>query len=175
MQEHNNLLRTHALGNFKDMLLAVAKDPAMLIYLNNQQNKKAHPNENFARELLELFTLGEGNYTETDVKEAARAFTGWATNTKGQYVFNEHHHDNGIKKFMGEEGNFNGEDIIAIVLKNKQCAKFITKKFIASLLTLLLMSKELRNWEIIFLNQDMTLKGSCGIFFYRIGFMTKKI
>ncbi|HNR18571.1 MAG TPA: DUF1800 domain-containing protein [Bacteroidia bacterium] len=128
MQEQNNLLRTHALGNFKGMLLAVAKDPAMLIYLNNQQNKKAHPNENFARELLELFTLGEGNYTETDVKEAARAFTGWATNTKGQYVFNEHHHDNGIKKFMGEEGNFNGEDIIAIVLKNKQCAKFITKK-----------------------------------------------
>lgn len=128
MQEQNNLLRTHALGSFKEMLIAVAKDPAMLIYLNNQQNKKAHPNENFARELLELFTLGEGNYTETDIKEAARAFTGWATNTKGQYVFNEHHHDNGIKKFMGEEGNFNGEDIIAIVLKNKQCAKFITTK-----------------------------------------------
>lgn len=128
MQEQNNLLRTHALGNFKTLVLAVAKDPAMLIYLNNQQNKKAHPNENFARELLELFTLGEGNYTETDIKEAARAFTGWATNTKGHFVFNEHHHDNGIKNFMGEQGNFKGEDIIDIVLKNKQCAKFITTK-----------------------------------------------
>lgn len=128
MQEQNNLLRMHALGNFKKMLLAVAKDPAMLIYLNNQQNKKAHPNENFARELLELFTLGEGHYSEKDIKEAARAFTGWTTNTKGEFVFNTTDHDGGEKTFMGQSGNFKGEDIINIILQNKQCAKFLATK-----------------------------------------------
>ena len=76
-QLQNNTLRTHALGSFADMLRAIARDPAMLNFLNNQQNKKAHPNENFARELLELFTLGTGHYTEEDIKNAARAFTGW--------------------------------------------------------------------------------------------------
>src|SRR5258705_7202515 len=76
-QQQNNLLRKHALGNFADMLLEISKDPGMLQFLNNQQNRKNHPNENFAREVMELFTLGRGNYTETDIKEAARAFTGW--------------------------------------------------------------------------------------------------
>jgi Protein of unknown function (DUF1800) len=128
MQRQNNLLRKHALGNFGDMLLAIAQDPAMLVYLNNQQNKKEHPNENFARELLELFTLGEGHYTEKDIKEAARAFTGWATNSKGEFVFNSHDHDEGEKEFIGSKGNFKGEDIIGIVLKNKQCATFIVTK-----------------------------------------------
>src|SRR3978361_930065 len=76
-QQLNNIQRTHALGNFREMLLEVSKSPAMLQFLNNQQNHKGHPNENFARELMELFTIGRGNYTEQDVKESARAFTGW--------------------------------------------------------------------------------------------------
>lgn len=128
MQEQNNRLRKHALGKFGDLLMAVSKDPAMLIYLNNQQNKKGHPNENFARELLELFTLGEGHYTEQDIREAARAFTGWATDNRGRFAFNAAEHDTGIKEFMGEKGNFGGEDIIRIVLSKPQCARFIVIK-----------------------------------------------
>jgi uncharacterized protein (DUF1800 family) len=100
----------------------------MILYLNNQQNKKAHPNENFAREVMELFTLGVGNYTEKDIKESARAFTGWTVNTKGEYQFNDKQHDFDEKEFLGQKGNFNGDDILNIILSNKQVANFIATK-----------------------------------------------
>ena len=128
MQEQNNMLRRYALGKFGDLLHAVSKDPAMIFYLNNQENKKNHPNENFAREVMELFTLGEGHYTEQDIKESARAFTGWTVNTKGQYEFNENAHDFGEKTFMNKTGNFNGDDILDIILGNKQTAVYIVTK-----------------------------------------------
>jgi uncharacterized protein (DUF1800 family) len=128
VQIQNNTLRKYALGNFKDLLLAVSKDPAMLQYLNNQQNVKKSPNENFAREVLELFTIGRGNYSEKDVKEAARAFTGWGFNEDLKFVSREILHDNGEKTFMGKSGNFKGEDILDIVLENPKTALFITKK-----------------------------------------------
>lgn len=128
MQEQNNTVRHFALGKFSDMLHAVARDPSMIIFLNNQQNKKEHPNENFAREVMELFTLGIGHYTEMDVKEAARAFTGWDVNKKGEYEFNEKEHDFGDKEFLGQKGNFNGDDILNIILSNKQVAVFIVTK-----------------------------------------------
>lgn len=121
-------IRTNALGNFKDLLFAVSKSPSMLAFLNNQQNRKQHPNENFAREVMELFTLGRGNYTEHDVKEAARAFTGWAYNTKGEFVFRSFFHDDGKKTILGKTGNFGGEDVLNIILENKQTAKFISNK-----------------------------------------------
>jgi uncharacterized protein (DUF1800 family) len=123
-----NTLRGHALGNFRDLVLAIARDPAMVRYLNNQQNKKNSPNENFARELMELFTIGRGNYTETDVKEAARAFTGWSGNKEGNFVFRARQHDEGQKSFMGKNGNFNGEDIIDIILEQDETARFICRK-----------------------------------------------
>lgn len=126
---YNNLLRTHALGDFKTLLTAVAQSPSMSKYLNNRQNRKKSPNENFARELLELFTLGIGNYTETDIKEAARAFTGWNFKKDGSFYVNEKHHDTGIKTFLGKTGNFGGEDILKIILEQKQCARFICTKF----------------------------------------------
>jgi uncharacterized protein (DUF1800 family) len=128
MQQQINTLRQHALGKFGDLLLAVSQDAAMLQFLNNQQNRKRSPNENFARELLELFTLGRGHYTEQDIKEAARAFTGWGFGEKGTFVFRQNQHDEGLKRFMGQEGNFKGEDIIRIVLQNPRCAYFITQK-----------------------------------------------
>jgi len=124
----NNTIRKNALGNFKDLLVEVAQTPAMLRFLNNQQNRKDHPNENFARELLELFTLGRGHYTEQDVKEAARAFTGWQIGHNGTFRFNEWQHDNGHKTFMGQQGYFTGLDIIDIVLANRQTALHITEK-----------------------------------------------
>lgn len=126
---YTNTLRTHALGNFRAFVHAIARSPAMIKYLNNQQNRKKSPNENFARELMELFTIGRGHYTEQDVKEAARAFTGW-TVEKDQpaFRFSAFHHDNGSKKFMGESGNFNGEDIIEIILKKPAVATFIVAR-----------------------------------------------
>jgi uncharacterized protein (DUF1800 family) len=127
-QELLHIIRSNALGNFGDMLKAVSKSPAMLQFLNNQQNRKSHPNENFAREVMELFTMGRGNYTENDVKEAARAFTGWGFNAKGEFVFRKNQHDTGSKTFLGKTGNFEGEDILNILLENSQTANYISKK-----------------------------------------------
>ncbi|MEW6470537.1 MAG: DUF1800 domain-containing protein [Bacteroidota bacterium] len=128
-QQLNNIQRKHALGSFRDLLIGVSQSPAMLSFLNNQQNRKAHPNENFARELMELFTLGRGNYTEQDVKESARAFTGWAFNRETyEFEFKAQHHDGGSKTFLGKTGNFNGEDVLDIILGKKECARFICDK-----------------------------------------------
>lgn len=127
-QQLNNIHRANALGNFKTMVLEVAKAPAMLQFLNNQQNKKDHPNENFARELMELFTIGRGNYTEQDVKNSARAFTGWAFNKNGEFVMRRFTHDTGQKTFMGKTGNFDGESIINTLLEKKETAHFISNK-----------------------------------------------
>jgi uncharacterized protein (DUF1800 family) len=127
-QDLNNILRKNALGRFDKMLTAVSKSPAMLQYLNNQQNRAASPNENFAREVMELFTLGRGHYTENDIKNAARAFTGWGFNREGEFIFRNRQHDYGKKEFMGYKGNFGGEDILNILLENKQTAVYLTEK-----------------------------------------------
>lgn len=121
-------IRKNALGNFGELLKAVSKSASMLGFLNNQQNRKQHPNENFAREVMELFTLGRGNYTETDIREAARAFTGWAFNFKGEFVFRKFQHDAGKKTILGKTGNFDGDDVLNILLEQKQTAKHITRK-----------------------------------------------
>ncbi|HEU4553288.1 MAG TPA: DUF1800 domain-containing protein [Chitinophaga sp.] len=127
-QQLLQVIRENALGNFGALLTAVSKSPAMLAFLNNQQNRKQHPNENFAREVMELFTMGRGNYTERDIKEAARAFTGWGFDGTGHFVFRERIHDNGVKEVLGKRGNFNGDDLLKILLDNKQTARFITAK-----------------------------------------------
>jgi uncharacterized protein (DUF1800 family) len=127
-QQLLDVIRQNALGNFGDLLRGVSKSASMLAFLNNQQNRKQHPNENFAREVMELFTLGRGNYTETDVKEAARAFTGWGFNVDGDFVFRKFAHDDGVKNVLGKSGNFDGDDVLNILLEQQQCATFITKK-----------------------------------------------
>jgi uncharacterized protein (DUF1800 family) len=124
----SNTIREHALGNFGQLLAAVSKEPAMLQFLNNRENRKQHPNENFAREVMELFTLGRGHYTEKDVKEGARAFTGWSFGGAGVFAFYERLHDADSKTFLGETGNFDGDDALKIILKQKQCARFIAAK-----------------------------------------------
>ena len=123
-----DVIRRNALGSFRDMLQEVSKTAAMLNFLNNQQNRKDHPNENFAREVMELFTLGRGNYTENDIKEAARAFTGWSADVKGQFVFRRFQHDFGNKTVLGKTGNFDGDEVLDILLSQKQTAKYITQK-----------------------------------------------
>ena len=123
----NRLFREQAAGNFKALTIAVGQSPAMLRYLDNMRNVKGKPNENWARELMELFTLGQGNYTEDDIKESARAFTGW-TLDKNDFVFRERAHDFGEKTFMGQTGRFDGWDVIDIIFDQPAAATFICRK-----------------------------------------------
>lgn len=125
MIRQNKLFRQHAAGNVGELILAVSKDPAMLRYLNNNANVKGRPNENYARELMELFTLGEGNYTEQDIKEAARALTGWTATGDGAFLFRRNQHDSGEKTFLGQTGDFDGTDIVEIIIRQGQHARFI--------------------------------------------------
>jgi uncharacterized protein (DUF1800 family) len=129
MYQQNALLRRHALGNFGLMLREIARDPAMLIYLDNAISRREQPNENFAREVMELFTLGEGNYTERDIKEMARAFTGWSLDREtGTFVFRRGMHDAGEKTIFGKKGNFDGDQALDLLLKRPETALFITRK-----------------------------------------------
>ncbi|WP_246269400.1 DUF1800 domain-containing protein [Chitinophaga oryzae] len=127
-QQLIGVIRENALGNFGDLLTAVSKSPAMLQFLNNQQNRKQHPNENFAREVMELFTMGRGHYAEADIKEAARAFTGWGFDADGQFVFREKQHDDGVKNIFGKSGRYNGDDVLKLLLEQQQTATYITTK-----------------------------------------------
>ena len=126
--QQNSVLRTHALGNFRTLLIEVSKSAGMINYLNTRQNTKQAPNENFARELMELFTIGRDNYTENDIKEAARAFTGWNHLSDGSFKFKSKKHDFGVKTFFGKTGNWKGEDIIDILLSDRRTADFIASK-----------------------------------------------
>jgi hypothetical protein len=127
MYRQNKLLRRHALGKFGPFLQEMSKDPAMIVWLDNNSNVKAHPNENYAREVMELFSLGVGNYTEHDVREAARAFTGWHTDGD-EYDFNKNFHDFGEKTVLGQAGNWNGDDVVRILLEQPAASRFLVRK-----------------------------------------------
>ena len=127
MLRQNEMLRANAAGSFRDLLAGILTDPAMLVYLDNGENRKGHPNENFGRELLELFTMGVGNYTEQDIREASRAFTGW-TNDVLEFRFDPATHDDGEKTFLGRTGAFNGDDILDIILDTPVTADYISAK-----------------------------------------------
>ena len=121
------LFQEHGLGDFHALLVAVAKDPAMLAFLDAGINVKGSPNENFAREIMELFTMGPGNYTETDIREGARAFTGW--NFRGtEFAFNAEDHDEGEKSFLGRTGPLDGEDVIAVIMEQDATARFVAAR-----------------------------------------------
>ncbi|MFM0054577.1 DUF1800 domain-containing protein [Paraburkholderia phytofirmans] len=125
----NMLLRRDALGSFGELLHDVAKDPAMLQYLDGASNRKGRPNENFAREVMELFTLGEGHYTQRDVSEAARAYTGWSLDPDTQaYVWRANQHDDGEKTVLGETGPFDGDQVLDILLARPETATFVTTR-----------------------------------------------
>jgi uncharacterized protein (DUF1800 family) len=122
-------LRERAWGDFYDLAWAISRDPAMLVYLDGESNTKEHPNENYARELMELFTLGIGNYTEKDVKEAARAFTGWHRDG-AKFVFNAEEHDGGPKTFLRKKGNLDGGDILDVLMQQPALPRFIARKLL---------------------------------------------
>lgn len=125
------LIREHAAGNFRAMLKSMIRDPAMLNYLDNNDSNKRHPNENLARELMELFTLGEGSYSENDVKNAARALTGYSYSSiyDMRFVFKYWNHDEGEKTIFGESGNFDGDDLVDLILEQPAVARYIAMKF----------------------------------------------
>lgn len=129
MVRQNLLFRENALGNFGDLLHAVGKDPAMLVYLDGAQSRRESPNENFAREVMELFTLGRGHYQEGDIREAARAFTGWSIEPQtGEFRWRPFFHDTGVKTVLGRSGNFDGDQVLDILLAQPVCAEFIAAK-----------------------------------------------
>ncbi len=127
MANQIDTLRSLALGKFRDIVMAMARDPAMLVWLDNNLNVKGKPNENWARELMELFTLGFGNYSEKDVQEVARSFTGW-TLEKKQFRFHADEHDEGEKTLLGITGNFNGEEVVNRLVSLPQCPRFVCHK-----------------------------------------------
>jgi uncharacterized protein (DUF1800 family) len=128
MLQQIQLFRDNALGNFETLLQHVTRDAAMLIWLDNNQNRKGRPNENYAREVMELFTVGIGNYTDQDVKEAARAFTGYTADRAGQFVFNPNQHDDDDKTFLGVTRNWDADEVLATLVRHPATARFLTTK-----------------------------------------------
>jgi uncharacterized protein (DUF1800 family) len=151
MYRQNVLLRSEALGNFGRLLHAVARDAAMLIYLDNASSRKQAPNENFAREVMELFTLGEGRYGEADVKEAARAFTGWSLErATGEFTYRRAWHDYGEKTVLGRKGRFDGDDILDVLLERPETARFIATKLWREFISPQPDAAEVERWAHVF-------------------------
>jgi hypothetical protein len=130
MVRQNDLLREHALGRFGDLLRGIVRDPAMLEYLDNDQNRRRNPNENFARELMELFTLGEGQFSEQDVKEAARALTGWVVQRGEDPRLVRRMHDRGTKTILGKTGDFGADELVGILLEQPACSRFLAARLL---------------------------------------------
>jgi uncharacterized protein (DUF1800 family) len=130
MTRQIDLFRMHAVGSFRSLLLDVSRDPAMLIWLDGRANRKGAPNENYAREVMELFTLGIGNYGEQDVKEVARAFTGWGLR-EGQFSFEPKQHDDGEKEILGRKGAFDGTDVVDMLASHPATARRLARKLCA--------------------------------------------
>ena len=134
---HINMFRDDGMGSYRDLLLKLAKNPAMIFWLDNNENHKHAPNENWGRELLELFSMGQGNYTETDVYECSRAFTGWTIDAKiprqplgrfpWEFEYRPEDHDDTEKTFLGHKGRFNGDDVIDIIVRQPATARFISR------------------------------------------------
>ena len=151
MYRQNVLLRREALGNFATLLHEVAKDPAMLVWLDNARSRKGAPNENFAREVMELFTLGVGHYSEQDVKEAARAFTGWSIDpATGAYRYRPFFHDGGEKVVLGRRGRLDGDDVLDILLAQPQTANFIAEKMWREFVSPTPDEAEVQRWGTLF-------------------------
>lgn len=134
MAVQNDLFREQALGSFRELLHAVARDPAMLVWLDGNANRKRHPNENFAREVMELFSLGIGNYSEHDIQEAARAFSGWHLRDQA-FWFNTTQHDPGDKTIFGRTGRYRGDDVLELCLDHPACSRFLAYKLLRTFVT----------------------------------------
>jgi len=169
--EQITLFRQKGMGNYRDLLVDLAKNPAMIYWLDNNENHKRAVNENWGRELLELFSMGQGNYTEKDVREASRAFTGWTIAVKiprlpygrfpWEFEYVAEDHDETEKEFLGHKGNFNGEDIIDIVVKQPACARFVARHlynfFVAD-------EPQVPSWKITPAQDEQAIEAMCKAF-----------
>jgi len=169
----NKTFRLHATGNFRNLIIATAKDPAMLYFLDAGQNIKGSPNENFAREIMELFTLGVGNYEEKDIREAARAFTGWNTNDL-EFIVNKDQHDSENKTILNNTGNFSGEDVIDILLSQEAASKFIVKKIYKEFVNEIYNEKIIESYADILRKNNFELKPLLSAIFISKDFYSKK-
>ena len=159
MYRQNVLLRREALGNFATLLRAVARDPAMLVWLDNAGNRRQAPNENFAREVMELFTLGEGRYGERDVKEAARAFTGWSIDRdSGEFMLRRAWHDGGEKSILGKSGHLDGDAALDILLARPETGEFVAAKLWRELVSPVPDSAEVKRWGALFRDAGYEVK-----------------
>ena len=127
MHQQNELFRGHALGRYDVLLKTVSRDPAMLVWLDSSKNRKRAPNENYARELMELFSMGVGTFSELDVREAARAFTGWFVNSEG-FVFRANQHDNGVKVFLDTQGELDGDDVVDVIMRQRVTGDYMARR-----------------------------------------------
>ena len=148
MHAQVELFRRRGLGDFRELLQAVATDPAMLVWLDGDSNRRGHPNENFAREVLELFALGIGNYTERDIQETARAFTGRGVEGR-RSVFRERFHDPGQKEVFGERGNFDGPALIERILDHPACPRFIAQRLLEEFVHPSPSEAEIERWATV--------------------------
>ncbi|MCP3918112.1 MAG: DUF1800 domain-containing protein [bacterium] len=151
------LFRRMGLGDFRELLHAVARDPAMLVWLDGNANRRGRPNENFAREVLELFALGIGHYDEHDVLEAARAFTGWGVDGR-RFVFREAYHDPGAKSVLGESGDFDGDDVIDLVLAHPACARHIARRLLAEFVLPEPSAQDVEHWASVLVAADWNIE-----------------
>jgi len=157
MHAQVQLFRDHGLGDFRELLHAVAKDPAMLVWLDGNANRSGHPNENFAREVLELFGLGIGNYDERDVQEAARAFSGWGVDGR-RFVNREHFHDDSTKEVLGTRGALDGDDVVDLVLAHPACARHVARTLLAEFAVPEPSNAEVAEWARVLKRVDWSVE-----------------
>ena len=174
MQLQNDFFRSHGLTTFEKIIKGVSKDPAMLVYLDAGKNIKGAPNENFAREILELFTMGYGNYTEQDIREGARAFTGW-NQYKLKFIINNAQHDNGIKKFLNHTGPFNGDQIIDLILEKQETAEFIASKLYSFFVNPIFNNDNRKEIGMLLKSSDYDIKKFLYVIFLSKDFYSNKL
>jgi len=165
-QQYANIIRKHALGNFGSLLIEISKSSAMMKYLDVMKNKKDSPNENFARELMELFTLGKGNYSEADVKNAARAFTGWSIIPPDQFSVRIAQHDEGVKEIFGKRADFSGDEVIQMILRNKQTAIYVTTRIYRFYVNESVNEKRVNDLAALFYESDYDIEKLMKEIFY---------
>ena len=173
MLKQLELFQEKGLSNFRELLIAVSQDPAMLAFLDAGVNTKDSPNENFAREIMELFTMGVGHYSETDVQEAARAFTGWNSQNLVFYI-DEEQHDSGVKRFLGKEDNFSGTDIIDLILEQPVTAEFIAAKIYRYFVSDQLSESDVKELGALLRDQDFDISEFMSTLFLSEDFYSDK-
>jgi len=159
MHAQIQLFRENGLGDFRELMHAVATDPAMLVWLDGNANKAGHPNENFAREVLELFCLGIGNYTENDIQEAARAFSGWGVNGRA-FIFREQYHDDGVKELFGKKARLSGTQAIDAILAHPACARHVARKLLEEFAMPDPANELVVEWAAILVQEDWSALGT---------------